>query len=261
MLFCAEITDYKIVHNVLKSISFKDFSIIRPMEQGLKVTLEEMKCIETSAYVPCNLFSMYQIDDKEDIMFKINLKTLTEVLNIFGDDGNPSLKLSYKSVGSPLSLLISHPEENITVDCEIHTMNVEDFNDIGLADECNLNKVVINADIFFEILNRLDNSADEMKLTISPDPPYVTICTSGTAGESEVNISKHSESVTMFQCKKTVTATYSFSNIRQILKVMHYANKIAISTGESGLLGLQLVINSDEKQMYVEYYVTSQYIS
>lgn len=60
-------------------------------------------------------------------------------------------------------------------------MNVEDFNDIGLADECNLNKVVINADIFFEILNRLDNSADEMKLTISPDPPYVTICTSGTA--------------------------------------------------------------------------------
>lgn len=76
------------------------------MEQGLKVTLEEMKCIETSAYVPCNLFSMYQIDDKEDIMFKINLKTLTEVLNIFGDDGNPSLKLSYKSVGSPLSLLL-----------------------------------------------------------------------------------------------------------------------------------------------------------
>lgn len=76
-----------------------------------------------------------------------------------------------------------------------------------------------------------------------------------------MNISKHSESVTMFQCKKTVTATYSFSNIRQILKVMHYANKIAISTGESGLLGLQLVINSDEKQMYVEYYVTSQYIS
>lgn len=42
---------------------------------------------------------------------------------------------------------------------------------------------------------------------------------------------------------------------------MHHANKVAVSMGESGLLGLQLVINSDEKQMYVEYYVTSQYVT
>lgn len=40
---------------------------------------------------------------------------------------------------------------------------------------------------------------------------------------------------------------------------MSYANKIAISTGESELLGFQLFINSDEKQMYIEYYVTAQY--
>lgn len=42
---------------------------------------------------------------------------------------------------------------------------------------------------------------------------------------------------------------------------MHYASKVSISSGESGLLGLQLVITSDENQMYVEYYVTSQYMS
>lgn len=40
---------------------------------------------------------------------------------------------------------------------------------------------------------------------------------------------------------------------------MQHANKVAVSIGESGLLGLQLVITSDEKQMYVEYYVTSQF--
>lgn len=42
---------------------------------------------------------------------------------------------------------------------------------------------------------------------------------------------------------------------------MTYADKVAISTGESGLLGLQLVINSVDRQMYVEYYVTSQYLT
>jgi hypothetical protein len=64
--------------------------------------------------------------------------------------------------------------------------------------------------------------------------------------------------VTIFQCKDSCVSKYAFSNIRQVLKVMNYANKVAISTGESGLLGLQLVINSDDNQMYVEYYVTSQ---
>lgn len=42
---------------------------------------------------------------------------------------------------------------------------------------------------------------------------------------------------------------------------MHHADKVSISIGESGLLGFQLVIISDEKQMYVEYYVTSQYVT
>lgn len=74
-----------------------------------------------------------------------------------------------------------------------------------------------------------------------------------------MNISKQSEIVTIFQCNKTTISKYAFNYIRQILKVMSYASKIAISTGESELLGLQLFIHSEEKQMYVEYYVTAQY--
>lgn len=78
-------------------------------------------------------------------------------------------------------------------------------------------------------------------------------------GESEVNISKNSDSISVFQCNAEISSSYAFSNIRHILKVMHLAEKVAVSVGESGLLGLQLVITYDERQMYVEYYVTSQY--
>ncbi|XP_028155635.1 cell cycle checkpoint protein RAD1-like [Diabrotica virgifera virgifera] len=261
MLFSAEITDFRIVHNVLKSIAVKDYVIVRPMEEGLKLTLDEMKCIETSIYIPSSIFTSYNVDSTEDIIFKMSLKVFVDILNIFGDEGNPTFKLSYATVGAPLCIVMNEVEENITVDCEIRTMNVDDFTDVSLADECNLNKMVIGANILAELLNRLNNSADDLKVTLSPDPPYFTLSTTGIAGESEVNVSKNSEAVTLFQCQKTTTATYSFSNIRYILKVMGYADKVAISTGESGLLGLQLVIVSDDRQLYVEYYVTSQYLT
>lgn len=75
------------------------------MEEGLKLTLEDLKCTETSVYFPCNMFSSYELDTNNDISFKISLKVFTECLNIFGDDGNPSMKLSYKGSGSPLCLV------------------------------------------------------------------------------------------------------------------------------------------------------------
>ncbi|XP_074030402.1 radiation insensitive 1 isoform X6 [Leptinotarsa decemlineata] len=168
MLFCAEITDIRIIYNVLRSITIKDYVILRPLAEGLKLTLDEMKCVETSTYIPCDMFSFYHVDSTEDIIFKINFKTLVDILNIFGDDGNPNVKLSYKSVGSPLCIVMNHNEENITVDCEIKTMNIDDIND----------------------------------------------------GESEVHISKNSDSVTVYQCTQTTTSVYSFSYIRQILKVI-----------------------------------------
>ncbi|VEN54920.1 unnamed protein product [Callosobruchus maculatus] len=263
MLFSAEITDFKMVHNVLRSIAIKDFVIMRPMEEGLKLTLDEMRCVETSAYIPREMFTAYHVAQDKDVILKICLKSLVDVLNLFGEDSSPNLKimLSYKSDGSPLCIDMQEHDENITINCELKTLTVDDPNDISLADECNLNKVVLNAHLFAELLNRLDNSADELKVVLGPDPPYFTLSTTGIAGESEVSISKTSDSVTVYQCTEKTVSTYQFSNIKLILKVMAYADKVAVSTGASGLLGLQLVVTSDDKQMYVEYYVTAQYMS
>ncbi|XP_048526041.1 cell cycle checkpoint protein RAD1 isoform X1 [Dendroctonus ponderosae] len=256
MLFSAELTDVKVVYNVLKSISIKEFAIFRPVEEGLKVTLDEMRCMETSAYIPREMFTMYHVTESDNNIFKVNLKTLTDILNIFGDDSHPNLKLTFKSVGSPLRLVMNHSEENITVDCEIKTMNTDEFQNPSLSEECNLNKIVVLANVFVELLQRLDNSSDDLKVTFSPEFPYFTLKSTSLSGSSEVSLNKHSDSVTIYQCKEKTDFTYAFSNIRHIIKVMHYANKVSVSTGGSGLLGFQLVITSDDKQMYVEYYVT-----
>lgn len=69
------------------------------------MTLDEMRCMETSAYIPREMFTMYQVTESEQNIFKVNLKTLTDILNIFGDDSHPNLKLTFKSRGSPLRLV------------------------------------------------------------------------------------------------------------------------------------------------------------
>lgn len=153
---------------------------------------------------------------------------------------------------------------------------MEDFSGLSLADECNLNKVVLNAGPLVEILQDLDNASDELELLLSPEAPYLKITTNSISvsidhieialfyvlyvqGQCVINIPKHSEMVTLFQCKKTTCSKYAFSFIRQILKVLSYASKVSILTGESELLGLQLFFSNEDKQMYVEYFVTAQY--
>ncbi|KAK4883588.1 hypothetical protein RN001_006907 [Aquatica leii] len=258
--FSAELTDFKTLYNVLKAITFKEYATLRPMEEGLKVTIEEMKCVETSAYIPVQMFESYYVRPQEDVKFKLSLKILTETLFIYGDDGNLSLKMTYKGPGFPLCLIIKHNDENITVDCQIYTMDVDESTDfLCLADECTLNKVVVNANQFLDILTDLDNTSDDLDLFLSPNPPYFRISTTSTMGESQTDISKNSEMVLLFQCENEFQAKYSFNYIKQILKVMNFANKVSISTGETGLLGLQLLINEDAKQMYVEYYITSMF--
>ncbi|KAK9743608.1 Repair protein Rad1/Rec1/Rad17 [Popillia japonica] len=257
MKFRAELSDFKLIYNVLRSIAFREFAIIHPTEEGLKVTVEEMKCVETSAYIPASLFSSYHVDTTEDIQFKISLKVLTECLHIYGDDGSSSLKLSYEALGSPLCLVLKHNEENISVDCEIQTMNTDEFVELHLSDEHISNKIVLNASALSEVLNELDPTSDDFQISISPDPPYFRITTSSAMGESIIDISKNSEMVDLYECSKKLVSTYAFSNIKQILKVLNLASKVSITIGETGLLALQLVVNSNEIQMFVEYYVTA----
>ncbi|GJQ74701.1 Rad1 [Trypoxylus dichotomus] len=257
MKFRAELSDFKLIYNVLRSISFKEYAVIHPMQEGLKVTVEEMKCVETSAYIPACLFDTYHIDATEDIKFKISLKVLTECLHIYGDDGSSSLKLSYQALGSPLCLVLKHNEEHISVDCEIQTLNADEFSELSLSDECTTNKIILHANALTEVLNELDPTSDDFQISIKPNPPYLRLTTSSTMGESVVDISKNSDMVALYECTKASVSTYAFSNIKQILKVLNLASKVSVSTGDTGLLGLQLVINVNDSQMYVEYYVTA----
>lgn len=41
------------------------------LPEGLKLTVEEGKCVQASAYVPSDNFTEYHVRDDVDVMFKV----------------------------------------------------------------------------------------------------------------------------------------------------------------------------------------------
>lgn len=42
------------------------------MPEGLKLTVEEGKCVQASAYVPADNFTEYHVRDDVDVLFKVS---------------------------------------------------------------------------------------------------------------------------------------------------------------------------------------------
>lgn len=42
------------------------------MPEGLKLTVEEGKCVQASAYIPADNFTEYHVRDDVDVLFKVS---------------------------------------------------------------------------------------------------------------------------------------------------------------------------------------------
>lgn len=80
------------------------------MKEGIKITVEDSKCIQCSAYIPSDCFSLYHLNtnncDENEIRFMLNLNIFTECLNMLplGEDFC-TLKMYFKNERSPLILM------------------------------------------------------------------------------------------------------------------------------------------------------------
>lgn len=78
----------------------------------MKVTVEDTKCVQASAFIQSEIFQEYTLNKKgkdDLITFKINLSVVLECLNIFGSGssggGITTLRMSYQGYGFPLEML------------------------------------------------------------------------------------------------------------------------------------------------------------
>lgn len=65
----------KILINVLKAVQFRDLATVFATPNGLKITVEDAKCIQGNAFLQAELFRDYRIS-KEVVSFKTNLSVL-----------------------------------------------------------------------------------------------------------------------------------------------------------------------------------------
>nr|AFO65077.1 Rad1 variant C [Oncorhynchus mykiss] len=71
----ASLDNVRNLSNILKAITFKDHAIFNATPNGLKVTVEDSKCLQANAFIQAEIFQEFTI--KEDsVGFQVNLTVL-----------------------------------------------------------------------------------------------------------------------------------------------------------------------------------------
>ncbi|XP_076642109.1 cell cycle checkpoint protein RAD1 isoform X1 [Halictus rubicundus] len=260
--FVAKLGNLKIVVQLLKAINFQEIATCFGTENGLKVTVEDAKCMQASAYIPSRVFQEFIL--KEDVIFRINLNILVECLCMFWSNINSqghsvALQLFYKGTGHPVTVLIE--EDGIITDCSLKTQDPDELLDFHLQPENVLNKVVLQTELLKDILSELDQTSDLIELVLSPTAPYFRISTAGLAGICHIELPHDGDLVENFQCTLTAASSYKLSHIKPAMKALQYANKVSLRTNTSGLLCFQYMVQTDEGHTcYIEYYVRALFL-
>ncbi|XP_045539106.1 cell cycle checkpoint protein RAD1 [Papilio machaon] len=255
--FTASMESGKILCSLLKAIQFQECAIFCAMTEGLKLTVEEGKCVQASAYVPADNFTEYHVREDVDVMFKISIAVLAECLNIFGSAEESSLKMYYRCEGSPL-LLVLQPQSvhNVMTDCEISTQTPDSLLDLRDSDADEVAKLVLKAPAFLALLADLERSCDVFELNLSPEHPNVSIVTYGMQDQSCIDMPKSSDMVVSFSCERAVTLRYQLHHIRLVMKALALSSKVVLRFSSNGLLLLQLKLEKeDQRQMFSEFYI------
>ncbi|KAL5017623.1 hypothetical protein ScPMuIL_007212 [Solemya velum] len=246
----------KNVSNLLKAIHFKETATVFASSMGLKVTVEDAKCIQANAFIQEGVFHEFTIKE-EQLTFKINLTVLLECLTIFGSTSFPgvttSLKMCYAGYGCPLVLILE--EDGVLTDCNIKTLEADEVLDFNFCSSNVVNKIIMKSECLKEAFNELDMSSDILEILMSPDAPYFRLSTFGNSGSTHSDFPKDSDMVESFQCSQTQTNRYKISLLKPSVKALGHSTRVSIRTDNRGFLSLQYMIKNEDGQIcFVEYY-------
>ena len=254
-IFSASISNAKNVYHILKAVHFKDTATVFATENGLKITVEDSKCLQGNAFIQDQIFQEYILRE-DSVTFKINLDILQQCLSIFGNNsiGSTALKMFHNGYGTPLVLALE--EDGAVTDCSIKTNEPDEILDFEFASSNVINKVIVIAECLKQAFNDLDTtSSDNLEIFMSPDQPYFRLSTSGDQGDSHHDIPKDSDMVDFFECTQTQRNSYRWSLLKPTLKAISLANKVCVRVDHRGFLSLQCMIKNESGQVcFVEYY-------
>ncbi|KAK7481563.1 hypothetical protein BaRGS_00027212 [Batillaria attramentaria] len=255
-VFVAKLDNARNVSNILKAIHFKDTATVFVTSQGLKVTVEDAKCVQANAFIQAAVFHHFVLT-QDQVTFKVNLSVLIECLTIFGSGPGPSaatsMKMCYEGYGRPLVVILE--EEGVLTDCSLKTLEPDEVLDFDFCSTNVINKIIMKSECLKEVFSELDNTSDVLQILMSPDAPYLQLSTFGNSGSTHSSFSKDSDMVEAFQCTQTQSNRYKMQLLRPSSKALALSTRISIRTDARGFLSLQYMIKNDDGQVcFVEFF-------
>lgn len=257
-----KVFNVKSVSAILKVLQFKQEqnALCFVSDKGLRMVVEDAKCVQLSAYIGTDIFFDFSLKEPH-VVFKINLSTMLDCLTIFDNcpriipGSTTTLKMFAKSASGPLQMILE--QDGVITECELKLMEPDEPIDFDLSVNDVINKVIMNSVNFKEVFTDLDASSDCVEILMSPEDPYFLITTFGICGDCQITISPDCDMVTSFQCTRETKFRYQYSQIKPILKPLAASTKVSIKTDINGLLGLQFMIHTEDKQLcYVQFFCT-----
>ncbi|XP_033210813.1 cell cycle checkpoint protein RAD1 [Belonocnema kinseyi] len=254
----AKLGNLKTVVHLLKAVNFKEIATCSACENGLKVTVEDAKCMQATAYLPISVFQEFTLN--EDVIFRINLSIFVECLCMYWSSINAqgsvvALQMFYKGNGHPVVILIE--EEGIITECSLKTQEPDELLNFNLEEENVLNKIVLQTELLKDVLAELDPSSELIELFLSPDAPFFKIKTDGLAGDCDIEVPHESELIDSFECKETASSCYKLAHIKPAMKALSCGNKVSIRTDDCGLLCFQYMVRTEEGHTcFIEYFIS-----
>jgi len=265
----ARLENVKILAQLLKSIHFRERSTWYISQNGIKVTVEDAKCVQTNAFIKADIFQEFTLksseddNDSDDLSFSVNLGVVLECLNMFGGVGSgdnfgaaPSLKLCYAGYGHPLVLYLE--EQGIVTDCQIKTREAEECLDFNFANAKIVSKVIMNSEYLKEVFSELDTSSELIQFCVSSHEPNFQIKTMGPAGDCSVEVKNTSDIIELFSSSHISKAKYKLTMLKHGLKPLSLSEKVSLRMDERDFLCLQYMVRTDDGPAFLEFYCSPE---
>lgn len=224
---------------------------------------------------------------EEELIFGVNLATLTECLNIFGAGSGVgpttpvTLRITCLGHGHPLVLLLE--EGRVTTKCKIATFEPDMLVDFDFRGVPVVNKIIMKSEWLKEAIEEMDTTSELLNITVSPSAPYFRLSTEGSAGSVEVPIfmlapdsssplsfslcfvlfftlcqmdyPKENDVIESFQCEQIQFNCYRLTLVLPSVKALALSKKTSLRTNKRGVLSMQYMISVTETiTSFVEFF-------
>lgn len=280
MLRLEGLADSKLITLVksLQHVNQSPYLVFAPSEEGLKLSTDTLKMIQSHLYLPRTMFRNWvwrsatletlQSSPQNLTEFAVTIQQFIQALEFcrpmtpFGkkgideSEGQHLYKLEWSSSSDRVTLKTNDYVLKTQIDCSLAVLSPLPIPSLVFTDENNpvMLKVITNGEFAREWMV---NMSDQLRITIEADPTIIILSISAEdqSGNTQITISTDSERIETFSCLGSVCHSYPTGFIHGALKGLTHASKVSLRINKTGTLSLQMMLPMTTETAFLEFVV------